>query len=302
MYEINFGWRPDYPDYRDYTMEKNDISKKKQELGVDIPVKELLDKIGINSEKKIKNKMIKDIREYCSKIEDQGSLGSCTAQAAVGALEYFEKKAHGRYIDASRLFVYKATRNLLGWTGDTGAYNRTTMAAMVLFGAPPEHYWPYVIDNFDVEPTAFLYNFAQNYQTIQYYKLDSPGISRDKLLLRIKQHIAYKIPVIFGFSVYSSYTQAEDNEGKIPYPAEGESRVGGHAVLAVGYDDEIEIKNDSSDDIKNGALLFRNSWGEGWGKEGYGWLPYDYILDYLAIDWWTLIKAEWVDTGEFNLG
>ena len=69
-------------------------------------------------------------RQWFSPIEDQGALGSCTANAAVGLLEYFEGRSQGRYTDASRLFVYKTERNLLGWTGDTGAYLRTAMEAL----------------------------------------------------------------------------------------------------------------------------------------------------------------------------
>src|SRR2546427_632073 len=84
-----------------------------------------------------------DLRTHFSPVEDQGALGSCTANAAVGLLEYFEKRASGRYLNASRLFVYKTERDLLGWKGDTGAYLRTAMEALVLFGAPPERYWAY---------------------------------------------------------------------------------------------------------------------------------------------------------------
>ena len=84
-----------------------------------------------------------DLRPSFPTIEDQGALGSCTANAALALLEYFEKRAVGRYLDASRLFVYKTERDLLGWRGDTGAYLRTAMEALVLFGAPPERYWEY---------------------------------------------------------------------------------------------------------------------------------------------------------------
>jgi C1A family cysteine protease len=242
----------------------------------------------------------RDLRQWCSPVEDQLNLGSCTAQAAVAALEYFEKRAFGVHLDASRLFVYKVTRNLLGWSGDTGAHNRTTMAALVLFGVPPEQFWPYVEADFDAEPSAFCYSFARNYQTVQYYKLDSPGIARDMLLTRIKEHLAYALPLIFGFTVFSSYEQGSD-DGKIPYPGAGETAVGGHAVLAIGYDDKLVIENSNSGKKTKGALLFKNSWGTGWGDKGYGWLPYDYILNYLAVDWWTLTKAEWIDTKNFNL-
>ncbi len=55
-----------------------------------------------------------DLRPWFSPIEDQGHLGSCTANAAAGLLEYFERRAHGNYIDASRLFIYKAERDSIG--------------------------------------------------------------------------------------------------------------------------------------------------------------------------------------------
>lgn len=104
---------------------------------------------------------------------------------------------------------------------------------------------------------------------------------------------------MFGFTVYSSYTQAATT-GKIPSPVPGESAVGGHAIVAVGYDDNMKIKNTNTGGVETtGALLIRNSWGM-WGMAGYGWLPYDYVLKGQAVDWWSLIKNEWVDTGQFG--
>ena len=186
-------------------------------------------------------------------------------------------------------------------TGDTGAYIRLTMGAMVLFGVPPEEYWPYQIEEFDREPGAFCYAFAQSYQAISYYRLDPPGTGREELLGRIKTNLAAGLPSMFGFSVYSSISQAED-DGRIPFPAQGERLRGGHAVAAVGYDDALEIPNDSPGGPRTtGALLVRNSWGAGWGDEGYGWLPYEYVLRGLAVDWWSLLKNEWIDTGQFKV-
>jgi C1A family cysteine protease len=104
---------------------------------------------------------------------------------------------------------------------------------------------------------------------------------------------------MFGFTVYSSISQADSN-GEIPFPNAGEKVVGGHAVDAVGYDDGKVITHGLSGAKTTGALFIRNSWGTGWGDDGYGWLPYDYVLRGLAVDWWSILKHEWVDTGEFK--
>jgi C1A family cysteine protease len=287
--KFGMGWLPDYPDFRDYT------------AGEKGPVKPLLAKVGVAKRAKANLPASADLRSWCSPVENQESLGSCTANAAAGLIEYFERRAFGKHLDASRLFLYKATRNMLHWTGDTGAFLRSTMGALVLFGVPPEEYWPYTVAAFDQEPPAFCYAFAQNYQAISYYRLDPPGTAPSSLVNAIKTNLAGGLPSIFGFTVYGSYTQAATT-GLMPYPTPGEKIVGGHAVLAVGYDDKLKIKNTNPNGIETkGALLIRNSWGTGWGSGGYGWLPYDYVLKGLAVDWWSLIKSEWVDTGAFKL-
>lgn len=298
---FSMGWLPDYPSLRDYTPEQDTVTNKLKLLGQKDSVKALLGKVKVAAVPPSLPASA-DLRPWCSPIEDQRDLGSCTANAGVALVEYYERRAFGRHIDASRLFLYKTTRNLLNWTGDTGAFLRTTMEAMVLFGVPPEQYWPYTTatPDFDREPTAFCYAFGQSYQAINYYRLDPPGTTRPTLLARIKANLAAGLPSMFGFTVYQSITQASTT-GKIPYPAKGEKVVGGHAIVAVGFDDAMKIKNTNPGAVETtGALLIRNSWGTRWGAAGYGWLPYDYVLNALAIDWWALIKQDWVDTGNFG--
>ena len=212
-------------------------------------------------------------------------------------IEYYERKAFGRHTNASRSFLYKTTRKLGGHRGDSGAFLRNTIGAMVLFGVPPEKHWPYRIASFDREPPAFCYAFAQNFQSLVYYRLDPPGTEGRALLDAIKAHLAAQMPSMFGFSVFESVYDAED--GKIPYPTDSDPFAGGHAVMAVGYDDAMKIKRQGAAETK-GALLIRNSWGRSWGQDGYGWLPYAYVREGLADDWWVLQKHEWVDTGQFR--
>jgi len=285
---LGMGWLPDYPDHRDFTLETPRISRE-------------LCKVGLgNGTAKVELPTSVDLREWCSPIENQESIGSCTAQAAAGLVEYFERRAYGKHIDMSRLFIYKTTRNLLGWTGDTGAFIRTAMGAITLFGSPPEKFWPYSVAKFDREPSAFCYAFAQSYQALSYYRLDVPGTKREDLLRWAKAEVASGLPFMFGFSVYESIEQAK-RTGKIPYPAPGEKRVGGHAVVAVGYHNCIKITNTTNGKETVGALLIRNSWGKDWGDIGYGWLPYEYVLRWQAVDWWALISNEWIDTGKFGI-
>lgn len=69
---------------------------------------------------------------------------------------------------------------------------------------------------------------------------------------------------------------------------------GGHAIVAAGYDDNLPVNAN-----EKGALLIRNSWGTSWGDHGYAWLSYKYVTQGVALDWWTVINNDWVDTGNF---
>jgi len=278
---MGMGRQRDIPDFRDHTEQTDSI---KAILGKSAPLKAAAKKLPTSV----------DLRRWCSPVENQGSLGSCTANAGVGMLEYYERRTTGKHIDGSRLFLYKVTRELQGIKGDDGAQLRDVMKAMVLFGVPPEKYWPYHVTKFNDEPSNFCYAFAQNYQALKYYRLDPAGTSPTAALAAIKKNLASALPAIFGFSVYSSIPPVGDGKGEIPFPEKCDSLEGGHAVLAVGYDDSKKIGK------TKGALLIRNSWGEDWGDKGYGWLPYAYVEQGLADDFWSMVKAEYVDTDLFK--
>lgn len=285
---VGTGWLSPLPDLRDYTTGHDEIRVFNKRLGL--------------TAKKHTMPPLVDLRQWCSPVEDQLNLGSCTAHAGAGIVEYFERRAFGKHIEASRLFLYKATRNMMQVSGDTGAWLRDTMGALVMCGVPAEKYWPYDIDKFDVEPGSFVYALADNYQSLKYFCHDPQGLDlpADQVLDSVKKYLEAGIPSMFGFWAFQSFEDSEQ-PGDIPYPCKGESAQWGHAVVAMGYDDNKRIRNTLCDTVTNGALLIRNSWGTDWGDDGYGWLPYDYILNRLALDFWSLIEMKWIDSGEFGI-
>ena len=275
------GWLPDLPDIRDFTISSPEVQASPlMKATASAPLKAVPPKV--------------DLRSFFSPVEDQGALGSCTAQAYVALLEYFERRALRRHVDASRLFLYKVTRKLMGVTGDTGAHLRTTMQAAALFGLPPEHQYPYVVSKFDLDPDAYVYSLAQNWQATSYFRLDPAGTTGVQALANIKARLSQGQPSMFGFTVYSSMPYTTSS-GIVPYPKPGDRVDGGHAVVAVGYDDAANM----GVGVPPGAVMIRNSWGTRWGVRGYGWLPYRWFTDRLAIDIWSLARSEYVDLTPF---
>ncbi|AAM06588.1 C1 family peptidase [Methanosarcina acetivorans] len=296
------GWLPPLPSLKDYTEESAQIPEMAEKLGIPTSRKET---------KTLELPVSIDFRNWCSPIEDQMDLGSCTAHAGVGVVEYFERRAFGKHIDGSRFFVYKTTRNLMGVKGDTGAWLRNTMGALALCGVPPEKYFPYTSrktpgpdgePTFDDEPSSFVYSLADNFEALNYFCHDPQGMNLppEDVILSVKKYLAAGIPSMFGFYGFPSFKDT-DVKGGIPFPGPDERSIWGHAVVAVGYDDNMKIRNTLSNKETTGAFLIRNSWGTAWGDKGYGWLPYEYALNKFALDFWSLISMKWVETGNFGL-
>ncbi|MBC7856089.1 MAG: C1 family peptidase [Pirellulaceae bacterium] len=273
---LGMGWQRDLKDGRDFGPGH-------------IAVRELMERLGGHRSKLRRLPASIDLREYLPSPGDQGSLNSSTAFAVLALVAYFDARTTGCVLDASQLFLYQMALKVLRLTGNASVDLRTTFKALVRFGAPPETYWPYCVDRLALDPTdAFLFSFSREYQTIRYLRLEGAG--GEETLRQVKSFLAAGFVVAFGFPAPSSLTAEAD----IGYRPSFDSIRGGQAVLAVGYDDSRRIASD------RGALLFRGSWGTQWGEQGYGWLPYSYVTNQFAVDFWTALRPDWAESGFLN--
>lgn len=254
MTQYRYGWKRQLPDFRD----------KKRALLAGGPV--LPSKV--------------DLTPSMPGIYDQGQLGSCTANAIAGALEYLQIKDKMKFrFTPSRLFIYYNEREMEGtvWT-DSGAMIRDGIKSVNTLGVCPENgnsgwSWPYS-DNqiqFRIKPWPACYKDALVHPTVTYEAPDQTEVA-------LKSALAQGFPIVFGIVVYDSFeSQQVSQTGDVPMPGSDESVLGGHAILIVGYDDERK------------RFIFRNSWGTGWGNKGYGTLPYEYVLNSdLSSDFWVI--------------
>lgn len=212
-----------------------------------------------------------DLRSYCTPIEDQGALGSCTGQAIAGAIELLNNKAK-RHKDISRLFIYYYERLLMGTINiDSGAYIRDGIKVCYKNGAALESLWPYDIKKFKLRPDQRAITDASQRKVTRYERVTNHEGCLDAL------NNGY--PVIIGFDVYSSFESLQVVQtGVMPYPnVRRERLLGGHAVLLVGYDKSRQV------------YIVRNSWGANWGDCGYFYMPFRVIQDNtMSGDFWTI--------------
>jgi C1A family cysteine protease len=213
-----------------------------------------------------------DLRAQCPGVYDQGELGSCTANAIGGAIEFDRLKQSLPDFVPSRLFIYYNERVIEGTVDlDSGAMIRDGIKSVAGQGVCPEPEWPYDISKFAIKPSAQAYSDAKTDRAVSYQSLIQD-------LNQMRGCLASGYPFIFGFTVYESFeSPAVAQTGHAPLPGPLERAVGGHAVMAVGYDDASQ------------TFLARNSWGARWGMAGYFTLPYAYLVQpNLADDLWTI--------------
>ncbi|MGA2107622.1 MAG: C1 family peptidase [Syntrophorhabdales bacterium] len=242
-----YGWTPDLPDHRDHLFAAPFAVL--QQLPTSI-----------------------DLRKQCPPVYDQGELGSCTANAIGAAMEFERMKQGFQDFMPSRLFIYYNERVIEGTVAsDSGAQIRDGIKSVGAQGVCPESEWPYDVAQFATKPGPQCYADAIKDKAVLYQRLSYN-------LNQMKGCLASGYPFVFGFTVYDSFESQEvAKTGVAPMPQTGEQTLGGHAVLAVGYDDGQQ------------RFIVRNSWGTGWGMEGYFTLPYAYLIDSnLADDYWTI--------------
>ena len=244
-----------------------------------------------------------DLREWAPPVQFQGGFQTCAAHAGASLVGYFAKKRHGKDVRLSRLFLYKVAKSfLIHGSENSGVYIRQVMGVLKLVGAPPEECWPYpdpgtlakprVSDPLlDAEPTPDCYAIASDYRVVN-HRLEAGDRQPEELLRIVKTRLAEHVPFAFDFPLYPSIRHAQ-RIGCIPFPSGFEPILTNHAVVAMGYDDDIEIGQDLPGACHTrGALLIKNSWSEQWGNRGYGWLPYAFILEGRCRDFWTLLGLE----------
>ncbi len=259
-----YGWSPDLPDQRDHVYSAP------------------LPKIG-----PLPAKM--DLRKQCPAVYDQGQIGSCTANAIAAAIEFDLLKQKAADFVPSRLFIYFNERNMENTVAtDSGAQIRDGVKSVNKLGVCPEPEWPYIATPADPntnvwppaavpaqKPSPACYKDALNHQVVSYQRVNTD-------LAQMKGCLAAGYPFVFGFTVYDAFESAAVAQtGVLNMPASTEQVVGGHAVLAVGYDDVAQ------------RFIVRNSWGPKWGQKGYFTIPYAYLITgNLADDFWTIRMVE----------
>lgn len=240
-----YGWRPDLPDQRDHLFAQAHHPR----LAV-LPPKVSL-------------------RERIPPVFDQGQLGSCTANALLGAFGFI----HPGFI-GSRLQVYYDERQMEGTVSfDAGAEIRDGVKVLNQLGAAPESEWPYDIARFTAPPPARIMADAAAHKVVSYSRLTTEDDMR--------QCLAAGFPFVIGFTVYESFESGKvANSGVVPLPDLDEKVLGGHAVCVIGYDEHGPAGD---------CWEVRNSWGTGWGDHGNFWMPKAYFTHpELADDAWTL--------------
>src|SRR6266436_2634478 len=162
-----YGWIPDIPDQRDYLYAAPPAFLRALPPRV-------------------------DLRKQCPPVYDQGQLGSCTANAIGGAIEFDQMKEKlPQIFIPSRLFIYYNERVIEGTVNtDAGAMLRDGIKTVAKQGACPEPMWPYLIARFKTRPSAACYaegakQYRRELSTVGSIAVTNAGLPGFRLSFRL---------------------------------------------------------------------------------------------------------------------
>lgn len=270
IYNIN-GWIKQNRDIRDFSIKNDEVKNFYKDIL--LPSKY-------------------DLSANFDVIDNQGNFGTCTANALRGIVGYLYKINKRPSFQLSRAFNYFYGRKIIGLNTkeDTGTTIRAIVKSLATYGTVPETKFTYIKSHIltNVAPSIAIRKLALSRQAIKYVLLDQPSLSGLQKVMAFKQALVNKLPIIVGFVVFDNYDLSNTNGGIFLYPEPTNVDIGGHAVVIVGYDDNKVCGK------YTGAFKIRNSWGTDWGEKGYGWIPYEYLIQNLMMDGWNIISTEMI--------
>ena len=217
-----------------------------------------------------------DWSKYMSPVKNQGRLGSCVGFAVAAMKEFQEYTEHMEEVkqgkkykreqdqyDLSEAWIYWNSKKIDPWPDSEGTSIRCAMRVLHKIGVPCEAGWEYD-DRFKGEPKSWAHLVAKWGLIDSYWRAN--GI--DDLRLALANQ-----PVVIGIACFEEIFRPNFETGVVRYPANPNNLMGGHAICAVGYSDNMQL------------IKFKNSWGRDWGKKGYGFISYKYINDFMWDAW-----------------
>ncbi|WP_144057374.1 C1 family peptidase [Novipirellula maiorica] len=282
-----FGWCPDITDPRDFPFTQGILTKQasthtppsnalpNHETDPPLPAIQILDEETLQLFQR-----------------SDGPAHSTAAVMSLSLVDWISRRWRGIPMNRSSKFLYQMTIRTQGGGGVMGVGLRATLKTLVRFGAPPEPMWPSHSPSPEVPTDPMLFAFQSDFADLKFYRIDDRCRPATETLFAIKQWLASGTPCLFGFSVPDCIT----SQSWIPHEHDRSGILGGTAAIAMGYDDNFVV-NAPQPDLR-GALRVRCGWGEQWGDHGYGWLPYRYVLERWASDFWGVLYPQWTSTLE----
>ncbi|MEE0858161.1 MAG: starch-binding protein [Acutalibacteraceae bacterium] len=242
--------------------------------------------------------------EFFPEIDSQGGLGSCTSWAQVYyQFTYTMNKDMNRTTTPENTFSPQWTYNLVaGTTGMPGAYF-DTYTLMRRQGNVMLSQVPYDQNCSTLSPDEEIWKTSIRYRLKDYQHFDSVGEDESKITSADDSDLeAIKTSLSNGdVLAYSTYVNSWNctnikTNSKAPENANyaGEYIVtsltgskGAHRMTLVGYNDNIwtDINgNNTVDDGEMGAFKIANSWGDGYGNQGFMWVAYDALNSVSCVD------------------